>query len=435
MADHELISSDASEKEKAIDALRKEGVEVFFEEVGISDAVSKGYKRVPSDIAGRIDAAFQFAPQAAVNQINKAAVEKSFQEAVEGSYRVKLDPGIHLGKSHKNVGAFSANTFDAENGMKGPTDLFVNDAVLNVSNVPQIVLNVFNAASFVTGQYFMAEVNEKLATIQDGINQLLQLLDMEQASELESAIKSLQNMVDHRFYIQSSPVRIQAAIIQLHGFQEQARKTISYSKKAIQLEQSKINLKKDKDEVIDAHIHEIAKHMSRYQQAVQLLGVSTVLEVLLANITDKDELSQFQGELESVISVYTNDCAACKNWSYDYLNTAKGINQLTWWQYTKMGLAGAVGGAAGGWRGGIFKAIGGAAAGASGSYVIMNEHRKERKKALVALADESYERLESAPALEAPTTALKQYQQCLQKPSEFIRIGNELYTNIPIAES
>lgn len=430
-----LPSNPRENKTEIVQALEKEGIQVFRENLSVSDIKKQGHKKLSKEMASQVSGIFKYAPQIAVDRINSAAVQKAFQDAVEGTYRVKLDPGIHLGISHKEAGAFSANMFDAQGNIKGPAALFVNDATLTVSQVPQYALNVFNAASFVTGQYYMAEVNKKLASIKEGIREIQAILDIQQSSELEAAVLMLQDIINHRFSIAKSDVRLQASLVKLQDLKEKAYETMASCSKQIEFKKSNVNLKKDKDADIEEVIRSIAKLAARYEQAVQLYCMSVILEVFLTNNRDSNELEQFKNELRNIIQSFMANYKSYEEWIDDYLDNVKAINQLSWWQYTKMVLSGAAGGAVGGIKGGILKGIGGAALGAGGSFAIMNENRKKRKEELVSLSNRAFCCLGDDEALEAPVERLSQYINFIQQPSEFIMIGDDCYSNIEVPQS
>ena len=96
-----------------------------------------------------------------------------------------------MAKSHGNPNAYRAVGLKNSNNQVGGgnPELFKNGAVLDVSSAPQIALGVFNAASFVTGQYFMSQVNGKLAAITDGVDRIEHFLDAEQRSKLLTGVQ------------------------------------------------------------------------------------------------------------------------------------------------------------------------------------------------------------------------------------------------------
>ena len=84
---------------------------------------------------------------------------------------------------------------------------------------------------------------QKLAIIQQGIQEIKQLLDIQQSSELEAAILMLQDLVNHREYIQNDANRVQAALTKLHDLKQEAQKSILICKKQIDVEQNGIDIK------------------------------------------------------------------------------------------------------------------------------------------------------------------------------------------------
>lgn len=397
----QLLGNSTSSNGDVIRALSDEGIQLFLEDSSVIDVTDGHHQKLSGNAAIRANALFRYAPQLVVDRIQSTAVQDAYQKAIEGTYRVKLNPGIHLGVSHKEAGAFSANMYDANGGAKGPAALFVNDATLDISQVPQYALNAFNVASFITGQYFMAEINQKLAIIQEGILKIEQILDIQQSSKLEAAIFTLQDMLNHREDIQKDNNRIQAALGKLYDLKEKAQVAIQECKKLIALKQRSINIKKDKEQAIETTVNDIAKYTARYQQAVQLYCVSVMLEVFLTNNNNIEELYQFKSEMHALVRDYLQNSSDYQAWISSYLNSVHAINKLSKLQGAGVVLSTA-GGAFVGGKGGLLGRVFGALSGAAGSYAAMNEYRESKKQKLISQSQEHFRHISSASSVSLP---------------------------------
>ena len=133
-------------KKSVLDYIKSEyGLEVEEYAGTEIDLKRKGYRQLSAEDIARIDALFQFAPQIVANRITEGHYKEAFKAATEGSYRILMDVGAHLGISHKTPGAFSPNTYDANNHFLRPAELISNDATLSISQAEQLVANAFNA--------------------------------------------------------------------------------------------------------------------------------------------------------------------------------------------------------------------------------------------------------------------------------------------------
>ena len=90
--------------------LEKEyGIRVYREDLPKEDLQRRGYRKATHLEVERFNTIFQYAPYIAKDVYYADAVKKSFDSAVKGSFRVKIEPGLQLGKSHTTEGAFKGN--------------------------------------------------------------------------------------------------------------------------------------------------------------------------------------------------------------------------------------------------------------------------------------------------------------------------------------
>ena len=216
-------------------------------------------------------------------------MDTAFRSATEGTFRVRLDAGMHLCQSHRTPGAYRAvGLSDATNQIAGNAELFANNATLSISNVPQIALGVFNVASMVTGQYFMSQVNSKLSALSTSVNRLEKLLDAQRHGKMKTAAQELADLLAKDRFIVRDTDKTNQAISQVQRIQSRANDEMNTCHELVMNE---LRDMKENDNIdrIKAHIGAINQNLVEYQYAAQLYGIATLLEVQFLNIIDPDE--------------------------------------------------------------------------------------------------------------------------------------------------
>ena len=75
------------------------------------------------------------------------------------------------------------------------------DALINVTGKNALVNAGFNAASMVVGQYYMSEINDKLQTIQNNINDIQSDMDSEYQGKLMNIVSKIKEVMDNKIEI------------------------------------------------------------------------------------------------------------------------------------------------------------------------------------------------------------------------------------------
>ena len=133
-----------------------------IEAENVDDLLEDGYEKTNNNVGANLDAFLQFIPKHVVNAINNDNVEK----VLEGAFKVKIKDGMHLAKSKATEGAFRGTLLsNANNQVAGQAEWLKIDPS-QLSPVPNIALGVFDALSIVVGQYYMAQINHKLSSIE-----------------------------------------------------------------------------------------------------------------------------------------------------------------------------------------------------------------------------------------------------------------------------
>ena len=421
---HELSVKQANEIRKQFKD--QYDIEIYHETYTPDDMRRMGYRKIDSNAVASLNMLFHYVPQLAVDKISQAAVDNAFKAAVDGSFRVRLGAGMHLPHSKLHPEAFRAMGFsNATNRLSGQAELFENNAVLNVSNAPQVALGIFNVASMVTGQYFMSQINGKLQNLSNSIGRMEQLLEAEQRSKLKAAIQELESIISHLEFIRQDADKTRSKIERLLIIQNSAREAMNLYQEQLSSELSSAQAA-DKDDEIMRKLNSIGGYLLQYRHAVQLYSYAVVLEIQLQNIVNPDELEKYRYDIDTWIRVFQSDVSKCADDLSKYLNENKSLNKRSILQYIST---------AGG-------AVGGAALNlspdANTSLVksideFFNGRRKKKKEECVLLANNYLSQISDMDNVEAPARTLSHYIEIMENEIELVRIGQDYYTNIPDA--
>ncbi len=162
-----LFDKDEPDKNNLLAVLKDQyGIEITTADKSLAEINALGFRRMENTEIAQFNSVFQYGPQVLAGKAYSQSVGKAFNAAVEGSFRMKLAPGMHLAASKDTLGAFRGTGLsNSTNQVAGQAEWFKKDATLSVSNAPQIALGVFNALSMVTGQYFMSQINGKMTAL------------------------------------------------------------------------------------------------------------------------------------------------------------------------------------------------------------------------------------------------------------------------------
>ncbi|ULT59609.1 hypothetical protein L1999_14245 [Neobacillus drentensis] len=308
------------------------GIEFFVNELLPADLENQGYWRMALDQVKYVEPLLQLAPQLLVDKIYKGAVEKAFKAATENSYKCLLNPSMHLATIKGTTDVFIGTGLDnATNKVKGQARWLKNDAFLSISNTAQVVSNAFNALSTVTGQYFMAQVNENLLDIKGGIDDIKQYIDAVNQSELETALQELYEIIEHIRFIMNDSERVRTTLIQINGIRTVAKKNINLYKKQIEkiIERESESFKSDKETVITNNIKELRNNMVQYHYAVYLCNLAQILIINLNNIIDVEELSLYRNEISDIVNQYKGLFDKATKWTKHYIDETNSLNKVS----------------------------------------------------------------------------------------------------------
>ena len=131
------------------------------------------------------------------NTINNAI--HSMHNKRQVVYRAVLPVGQQLKKSKTMEGAVRG--FYGSNGIEGQANFVQVDLQNNAQNIPNAVNGVMNIASMVVGQYYMAQINNELKSIDEKIALIAEFQNNEFYAKVSSLILQIKQMTCYQFEI------------------------------------------------------------------------------------------------------------------------------------------------------------------------------------------------------------------------------------------
>lgn len=400
------------------------GIELYHEKKILPvELKEKGYRKLPSEALGRATQIFHYIPQLAVQHISNGAVQVAFKEAVEGTYRVILDPGTILAKSKLTSGAFRGTELNqVTNKIAGQAEFIENNAILSISTAPQVALNIFNAVSLITGQYFMAQVNEKLSDIKDSLSRIEQFLDADKKSKLKADLQTLEKVNKRISFIKGDEVQINATITQLKSIQTHTQGFINfYQEQAESVRQAAD--KNDKDKKIGKNINDVGNYMTQYRCATLAYCMANLMELYLIDAPDADYFKIVHEDLKEIVNQYKDNYALCQEKMKLYLDSSDALNKRNSIQIAADVVVGVA-----------LIAVTRTPVGIKAAQYVdqsFNEKRKERKEEKIKNLKSYMDHCGDTELLDSSVNGISKYIAATNNTIELLKVGNDYYTNIP----
>ncbi len=185
----------------------------FEDSLPLSDEEERRIVKIEdSRLLAEIDRAIPVAAQAAVNVDAAAKVGKAVEahnkaaEAAGQLYRAIIPKGAELADSQAMEGA-KRGIFHAERGIKGHANLVPVEQQQIDPNLGQelaaanVAGSVMNVASLVVGQYYMAQINGRLDSVEQGIGKISEFQDVEYRSAVYALVAAVKKSSTFRFEV------------------------------------------------------------------------------------------------------------------------------------------------------------------------------------------------------------------------------------------
>lgn len=412
------------------EALNSEyGLTISEVQESAEELLSRGYHKMTETVKLNLQPMLQHIPGFAASHAIIGSAKIAFTEATQGTFTPLMQNGMQLLKAKNGSGNVRGLAMNKLTKARDIPEWVANNAEFRVSSAPQVALGVFSAMSYVTGQYFLSEINKKLTTIDSGVHEILQLLIDLQINDLQAYGQELEDISKRSQFLMASSEKQSAALQQLHQIQHQSQSIINLMQNKITAERNTFSTK-DKTDVISQKLEKISEYMLHYHYALHIYSTATLLELQISGTMDTNEMELFRQQIIRRTDEFKVLYDETTNGLLEYLNQCSVLNKRQFKDYVF-----AVGGAA-------FVATFGRFAGlVNGIYVgkkiddtIMNKKRK-LKESQYAIIDRYIQELNDTTTLDAPAQAIAQYIEATRNGIEIIHMNGEYYTNMPVPET
>lgn len=135
---------------------------------------------------------------------------KSMQGAVRGGY-------LDINKQTKQANFMPVDTLN----------------VSDVNTVANLTVNAMNVASMVVGQYYLAQIDNKLGSIQDDISDIKKFLDNERISKIQQLVINVSVIIKHQDEISTNDSITDKELQKIYDYEEEAGKILAHVNKDI----------------------------------------------------------------------------------------------------------------------------------------------------------------------------------------------------------
>lgn len=212
--------------------------------------------------------------------------------AVSNAYMMKLPAGVSsadLVHYTKYQGAVS-NVYLDESGK------FSGQAPLYSLKGQAIAMGAFSAMSIATGQYYLSEINNNLTAINQKADKILEFLYGDKKAELMSEVRFVNFAYQNYSSIMMSDAQRIATIVNIQEARKIAMKDIEFYVSDLD------SLAKTKDiSDLDSFVNDVFRMKDCLQLAIQLYGMSNILEVYYSQNTDNTYLKYVEDDIFSYI--------------------------------------------------------------------------------------------------------------------------------------
>lgn len=424
--------------ESFFDYIKSEtGIDVDAFTGSVSDLLRRGFRKLSPEELAKVSSLLQYAPQFVAQKIAEGRIQASFAEATKDTFRLVMDTGRHLAKSSKNPGLFSSNTFDAANKNMKPAVWALNETELTVSGLENLVANSMSIASFITGQYFMSQINAAMSSLNGDVRDIRSYIEADKRSEFEANVGWMETQARHMQYILKDDMRRQNAVQDVGRMNQYFVQTIAFCRDRVKATQGVMGVGDSYERIVE-NMRTLCKYLRYYSRALTILCDGLNMEIGLNRIVDIEELDDYlTKDMKLRINEYHAFFGSVIKWMNKYVDAAPALNKLSTTQNLLSYGKGVLSAAPyvlglGGW---------GLPAGAMAAYNRVSDSQKrysddiaKRRKDLIAEINGDLEICRDPRYLDAATSMLERLLSAAKR-TEFVKVGNDVYTNMPLARS
>lgn len=194
-----------------------------------------------SKLIARINEAFPHIGQLVLNSQNlKNSIQMAqqindFNNQYSGKlYEAIIPANAKLFNSKSMQGAVRGGYLDINKQTKQANFMPVDSlSASDVNTVANLTANAMNIASMVVGQYYMAQIDDKLGSIQDNISDIKSFLDDERISKIQQLVINLSVIIKHQDEISTNEYINDKELQKLYDYEEVAGNILTHVNKDI----------------------------------------------------------------------------------------------------------------------------------------------------------------------------------------------------------
>lgn len=219
--------------------------------------------------------------------------------ALSGCYMVQFPDGVPHTLTQLKQGGFGTM-------IKGENGNFAGSASLYPVEAQVAVLGAFNAMSIVSGQYFLAQINRELKTINQNIDKILEFLYGDKKAELISEVSFVKSAYQNYSSIMEHEQQRFATLVSLQGAKKVAMKDIEFYMSDLD---SIVNAKSGSD--VASWMDKIFQIKDCLELSIQLYSMSSLLEIYYSQNCDSSYISNVEEESITYIGKYEKRMLSC----------------------------------------------------------------------------------------------------------------------------
>ncbi len=316
----------------------KHGISMSHVTVDESKLLDQGYEKLPDSVIVSLNELLQYVPGVVAEQATRSAADENTSQMLKDAFRCYMKEGMRLSNSLETPGRYRGTlSKDGIPGYSGAAE-FEPIEHIELSRTPQLVLHAFDLLSAVTGQYYMANINRRLSTIEESVQKVIDFLKDDKESKIQADQKILSDIASRITSIKTNSVDLQAELSQVNQIKRDALNNINFYTKQLKNMWSPSSSKKSAKQVkVNDLVSGITNSIPQYWCCVELYAKSSLLYVLLAGKSNPDDIDTIWNDLSDLKVNYKETYDLYLSWLSLKLRTKDAKERLAVMPFSLLG--------------------------------------------------------------------------------------------------
>lgn len=247
---------------------------------------------VPDNLASYVSTALQGVPGLATNAVNYNALDRTLYTVSFNGRNVLPEELYKKGNGH----LISNLKGDGNHwGKQTDIDSFNTDFAKNVT----VASSVFAVAAVATSMYYMKNINDKLADLEETTRSILEFLENDKQSQIEADLELLREIADNMDAIKDNEELMQIKLAQFAAVQREAKRNIRFYRKQIH-SSLRTYTSKNKKKKQNRSFNKLRADYEYYRFCLVEYAISKLIEIQLTDGYSADELDTAREELKNL---------------------------------------------------------------------------------------------------------------------------------------